>query len=188
MLHANSVPLVRPSSCADLNAAAYGQAECVNFLLDIGANPEDLASCAMRNAKTDVVEAAVRRKPALMDGRYKDGTLLLRDVYGNPRTTELVEKMLCALVKDIGIDVNANGPTGESIVHNAVNLGELSTIKLLKELGPDMNMPDASGRTPFRFALDKRRYGVADWLYLQLSKVSRLAYLEERCRGEASID
>lgn len=141
-------------------AAAAGQAEAIQYLLKHGADAtakDNLGKTALIYASNFDASKAVADLVAL-----DQTSINLPDNSGNTPLIYSAQKGLIDNVKvllNAGANVNYRNPnTGLSALAAAAADGDVALIKLLVKNGKaDINLPDAAGRTPIFYAVEKNK-------------------------------
>jgi ankyrin repeat protein len=120
-----------------LCAATSGRAKIVKLLLDNGADPEDADYGGL------TISYFALDHPDILK--------LLFDAGANPRVR-------------VEYHGNGQGPQGSTLLHEAVEKGNLETVKLLVSKGLDVKLRDSSGATPLNLACRRGHVQIVEWL------------------------
>jgi uncharacterized protein len=138
----NDIPQVRFAGVTPiLFAAATGDMEIINLLLDAGADP-DIAGFESKRYIASSGPGLTPLMAAAGLGRERGVQLTERNNF-----LEAVKRFV-----ELGGDVNQVGPGGRRAIHGASYLGDSEMIKYLASLGADLNARDWYGQTPVSIA------------------------------------
>jgi len=138
----NDIPQVRFAGVTPiLFAAAIGDMELINLLLDAGADP-DMAGFESKRYIASSGPGLTPLMAAAGLGRERGVQLTERNKF-----LEAVKRFV-----ELGGDVNQVGPGGRRAIHGASYLGDSEMIKYLASLGADLNARDWYGQTPVSIA------------------------------------
>ena len=137
-----------------ISAAARGDLEVVNLLLQRGADPNvtdnigDTALLHALEARYDQVEQVLLNHPKLdPHARGFNGvTALSKYVWREQK--DAVQKLL-----DLGADVNAQDNDGDAPLHGAAQSGNVEILDLLLAKGANPNLKNKYGGTPLMWAV-----------------------------------
>ena len=138
----NDIPQVRFAGVTPLLfAAATGDMEIINLLLDAGADP----NIAGFESKRNIASSGPGLTP-----------LMAAAGLGRERGVQLTEKNsfleAVKLFVKLGGDINQAGPGGRRAIHGASYLGDSEMIKYLASQGADLNASDWYGQTAVSIA------------------------------------
>ncbi|EFQ31580.1 uncharacterized protein GLRG_06869 [Colletotrichum graminicola M1.001] len=146
--------------------AQYGYADCMELLLDHGAdlNHQDSyqGTALMRAVDEDAqgaVELLVKRG---MDVKRRD--FLCRTVLHSAAVNRSWDTMKYFLKDVPDIEVNAQGDSGETPLHDSCKILDPHGVRLLVDAGARCDIKDNEGRTPVDIATIKKRPDIVEML------------------------
>ncbi|XP_062543906.1 uncharacterized protein LOC134211228 [Armigeres subalbatus] len=163
-------------------AAMLGRKECVDLLLQFGANVdfEDLQKTtaltrACINSQKDIADillshgASAENTKAYSFAERDGATSLHIAVLGDLSLVEL-------LVRNFGMDVNVVDTCGRTSLHIASQKGSIEAVELLLKLGARSDIIDRDGKTPFVTALVSGFEEVAERILAETQDVEYLRH------------
>jgi len=137
-----------------ISAAARGDLEVVNLLIQRGADPNvtdnmgDTALLHALEARYDQVEQILLNHPKLdPHARGLNGVTTLSKYVWRERK-DAVQKLL-----DLGADVNAQDNDGDAPLHGAAQTGNVEILDLILAKGANPNVKNKEGGTPLMWAV-----------------------------------
>ena len=149
----------RDHCCTALTEAAQsGSLSIVEALLDHGADPEiQEADCnrgAPLNRAIDYGYAAIVRLLLLRGANPRVLDTYDRTIIHSAGINGQDEILRILFEKPTGVDINAQGNNGRTVLHDAAYFNFCSTIKILFEHGARTDIHDNAGRSPLGVAKD----------------------------------
>jgi|SRR5215471_13334750 len=155
LIHSEQPQFSGPAPWSLLYVASHGQLGVGQMLLNLGANPNEVAT----DGTTPLHQAALHSDPAMValllskgarvDVRSKDGALPIHDA-ALGKSAEVV-RLLAAKGADIA--ALTQDEMAQSALHMAASFGRLEVIEALLHLGAPLDVKDAKGRTPLDVAI-----------------------------------
>lgn len=128
-----------------------GRFDAVQFLLNAGANPDDVKLTPLHEAvvfgSLDEVSALLRAGAGLEDRDYWERTPWLMAI-------QIGDIAKAKMLLEHGADRNARGRCDKPSLFYAINNNHIPMLKWLLELGADVEQTDKFGDTPLREAVD----------------------------------
>ncbi|KAK4551381.1 hypothetical protein LTR86_011200, partial [Recurvomyces mirabilis] len=155
--YAERTPLYAAATCDKLAVS--------RFLLGHGAKVTDeVVRTTILHQRSDVLKCLIDHAPHLTCGIHLDGTLVMQDVYEPLSDPSQRARFIEVVVSKFGVNVNAAGNSGATMLHIAVSKHDLPIAKLLVGLGARTNVEDHSGRTPIELAVCGGKSDIVAWL------------------------
>lgn len=142
-------------------AAQYGDDRMTLLLLDAGAplnslTHHDLMNLVASPKSVDVLARLLRRGVDVSALRDIDKNSLCHRVVWNAKCDNDLEVLVRAVVVDANVDVNATDSRGETAFHYAATKRNIPALRVLVELGADIDRQSTDGGTALRNACKGR--------------------------------
>jgi ankyrin repeat protein len=142
-------------------AAQYGDDRMTLLLLDAGAplnslTHHDLMNLVASPKSIDVLERLLRRGVDVSALRDIDSNSLCHRVVWNAKCDDDLEVLVRAVVVDANVDINAADARGETAFHYAATKRNIPALRLLVELGADIDRQSTDFGTALRNACKGR--------------------------------